>query len=156
MHIITNDLLTNNGGLSLFTDSNAQLTSSSGIFTFCPEESVTLTCSLSSSLHIWRLSTSTTDIVLVEGLQQEDSSGNIIFIVTAHTGGTLTMSTMTFTASEDVISNGTSVFCGGASNDNPRVTFNVTVNIFGENYSYINIDISYYMLDLLKFLSTHR
>ena len=117
-------LLTHNGGLSLFTDSNAQLTSSSGRFSFCREESVTLTCSLSSSLHIWRLSTSTTDIVLLEGLlQQRDSSGNIVFIVTAHTGGTLTMSTMTFTASEDVISNGTSVFCGGAS-DNPRVTFN--------------------------------
>ena len=130
-------LLTIKESLSPFTDSNAQLTSSSGIFTFCPQESVTLTCSLSSGLHIWRLSNSSTApaIVLLEGLhEQKDSSKKIVFNVTAHTGGTLTMSTMSFTASEDVISklNGTSVFCGGANNDNPRDTFTETVNILGE------------------------
>ena len=96
---------------------------------------MTLTCSLSSSLHIWRSSNSTTDIVLLKGLEsQEDSSKKIVFNVTAHTGGTLTMSTMSFTASEVVISklNGTSVFCGGSNDDIPRVTFTETVNILGE------------------------
>ena len=124
----------NHESVYLFSDCNAQLTSSSGRFTFCPGESITLTCSLSSSGHVWRLSTSTTDIILFSGhLENRDSSGNILFTVTGQAGGnTLTRSTMTFTASVDIIINGSSVFCGGAINDMSRVTFNQTVNIFGE------------------------
>ena len=110
------------------------MTSSSGRFTFCPGESVTLTCSLLSSGHVWTLSTSTTDIILFSGhLENRDSSGNILFTVTGQAGGNiLTRSTMTFTASVDTIINGSSVFCGGAISDMPRFTFNQTVNIFGE------------------------
>ena len=125
-----------NESVYLFSDCNAQLTSSSGRFTFCPGESVVLTCSLSSSGHVWRLSTSTTNIILYsELLENRDSSGNILFTVTGQDGGNiLTRSTMTFTASVDIIANGTLVFCGGASNDMPTLTvpFNRTVNIFGE------------------------
>ena len=44
---------------------------------------------------------------------------------------------MMFNASVEVISNGTSVFCGGATNDMPRVTFNESMEIFGKKVATI-------------------
>ena len=65
-------------------------------------------------------------------LQNSDSSGNILFTVAGRSGNILTSSTMTFNASVQVISNGTSVSCGGAMSDMPRVTFDESVEIFGK------------------------
>ena len=120
--------------ISHFSDCNAQLTSSSGNFTFCSGESITLTCSLTSSSHIWRLPTSSTDIAVFSGHPDNSASdGRILFTVTSKDSNDhITSSTMTFNASVDLISNGSLVFCGGAINDTSRVTFNETVDTVGE------------------------
>ena len=101
---------------------------------FCSGESVTLTCSLTSSGHTWILPTSNTDIILFSGQPYNSvSNGKISFNVTSEgSDNSITSSIMTFTASVDLISNGSWVFCGGARNDMPRVTFNQTIYTFGE------------------------
>ena len=93
-----------------FTESFAQLISSSGSFTFCPGDRVTLTCSLSSSGHTWQLPTSTTTIILFSG-QLNNALGNIMFSVAGQDSGNVTSSTMTFTAAVDAVSNGSWIFC---------------------------------------------
>ena len=117
------------------SDCNARLTSSSGRFTFCFGESVTLTCSLTSRGHTWRIPTTTTDIVLFHG-HTSNSANGILFTVTGEDSVNITSSTMTFTASvalDDLIGNGSWVFCGGATEDNTsRITFNQTIDKFGE------------------------
>ena len=114
-------------------DCSAQITSSQGNFTFCPGHSVTLTCSLSGGVHAWQISGSASTFVLVPTVvpMARTADGSIMFNITGVEGGTITSSTMTFTASVSVISNGTWVSCRNSTNE-PRVTFNETVVIFGE------------------------
>ena len=111
--------------------------SSRGRSTFCPGETVTLTCSLTSSSHTWNLPGDETDYVVKSGNRKNFAdNGKISFEVTGlSSDDNVTTSTMTFTASESVdafIGNGSLVFCGGASDVMPRVIFNYTIYIFGE------------------------
>ena len=113
------------------------MTNSSGRSTFCPGETVTLTCSLSSFSHTRNFPGDKTDYVVKSGNRKNYAdNGKISFEVTGlSSDDNVITSTMTFTASESVdafIGNGSLVFCGCASDVMPRVIFNYTIYIFGE------------------------
>ena len=118
--------------LSIAWDCNARITSSRDSFTFCPGDNVTLTCSQSASVHVWQISSSAATFILIPNVARTTSTadGSIIFAIVSTEGGTIN-STMAFTASVGVISNGTVVSCSNSTAE-PRMTFSETVDIFGE------------------------
>ena len=87
---------------------------------------------MSAIAHVWQISGSAATFALVplSAPISSNADGSIMFAVTGAQGGTVT-STMTFTASVSVISNGTWVACSNTTIE-PRMIFNETVDIFGK------------------------
>ena len=84
-------------------------------------------------MHVWQISGSAAAFtLLLPGIPTTSNiDGSFMFAVSGNETGIITSSTMTFTASVSVISNGTRVSCSNTTIE-PRMSFSETVHIFGE------------------------